>query len=98
MNHTEKKEVRKKMQNIKIHILVIDHAHGQNISAHGTEEEAQKALSEYVKENWEMDAQIPEDESEAIDAYFEEAAGRGLGHSESYSLEETTVKLAGGTR
>jgi len=81
------------MPEIRIHVLVIDHEHGQNITVHPTDEDARKTLYEYVEENWDLGDFIPDDEGEAIDKYFEDAAGRGFGHSESYSLEETTVKI-----
>lgn len=54
--------------------LAITHEHGVDASAHTSREAAEAALLEYVRAWWAVEAgegvPMPEDPSEAIEAYF----------------------------
>ncbi len=72
-------------------VLVIDHRHGTDSSVHRTEGGAREALHSYVVQFWDevvgrhgLADKMPEDPSEAIDAYFEamEDEGYTLGPAE----------------
>lgn len=74
-------------------VLVIEHDHGLNVSAHADEQHARDALAAYVEQwwdhevdgdDWEDDA-MPAERDKAIEAYFEIVEG------ESYLLQEVTV-------
>lgn len=79
-----------------VHVLIISHPHGENVSVHRTEGGALAALLDYVMEWWHdvMDGEPPpKDWKDAIDIYFERMADNGLGHSESYLLEMRALEL-----
>ena len=77
-------------------VLVIDHEHGTNISAHATEDGAKYALYEYCREWW--DDAISEQYGKladlsrdaAIDAYFD--CHNTCLDSEWYILEESKIE------
>jgi len=73
-----------------IYLLMIDHRHGANTSAHKTQEGALTALASYVAQEWEGEMPageaMPESEGEAIANYFHHMEGR-----ESYDIEETEL-------
>lgn len=69
-----------------IWLLTIEHKHGEEQSAHLTEDAAKDALHAYVQEWWEKDGpggDIPTDRDTVIIAYF-----YGDKAAESYSLTE----------
>jgi hypothetical protein len=77
-------------------VLAIDHRHGTDITAYGSEEAARSALAAYVDQWWEeladRDAgtlEPPDDRDEMIDNYFEAAAE--WSEPESYRLESNRV-------
>jgi hypothetical protein len=58
-----------------VHVLTIEHKHGENVSVHRTAAGAQEKLHGYVIEWWEheiSDEPMPEDAEEAIKAYFDQ--------------------------
>ena len=71
-------------------VLTIEHRHGHDTSVHQSEDGARNWLAEYVREwwndgGWLDDEQPPEDDSEAIDLYFEKVG------DEYYSLDQCAV-------
>jgi hypothetical protein len=63
------------MANLTIHIAVIEHRHGFNHYAGGTEQELDEKLAAFCREWWtetDRDGEPPEDDSECIAAYFED--------------------------
>jgi len=58
-----------------VYILAVNHRHGENLSAHATEESAEQALFDYVEDEWggEIDAPFPQEKTqkEIVDEYFE---------------------------
>jgi len=76
---------------VNVWVLVIEHDHGLDVSAHADEQHARDALAAYVEQWWdheidrECDA-MPAERDKAIEAYFEIVEG------ESYLLQEVTVR------
>lgn len=73
---------------MKVHVLVINHRHGINISAHDTARGAEEEVGRYVADEWddEIKEPYPKDSSTAIKAYFEKV------ESESAEIEELTIQ------
>jgi hypothetical protein len=68
-----------------VFVLVIEHRHGNNITAHRTEDGARAWVRSYVGDWWDQEINggkdeadallIPEDDAEAIRHYFENVEG-----------------------
>ncbi|MFA9261750.1 MAG: hypothetical protein ACEQSB_00120 [Undibacterium sp.] len=60
------------MITVPVHILIIHHRQGENVTAHASHEEARKELYDYCLEEWSSSRDpLPQDHDEAIDEYFE---------------------------
>ena len=70
----------------KVYVVSIEHRHGVTVFVHTTIEGAEKALHEWVVENWTSADAIPDDRQEAVDRYFDHLSG------ESYWMSEETVE------
>ncbi len=73
---------------MKVHVLVIHHRHGINLSAHDTAKGAEEEVGRYVADEWddEIKEPYPEDSSTAIKTYFEKV------ESEYAEIEELTIQ------
>lgn len=79
---------------MQVYTLTITHRHGMTTYTAVTKELAAKALFKYVEDNWgdvdpEGDRPMPQDEQDAIDAYFE-YQGRRL-DPEDYMIDLSNV-------
>lgn len=81
-----------------VHVLIIQHKHGEDISVHSSEEYARNELYDYIcnwwgewdELPWDEDKEcnkLPENRDEAIDMYFEVA----IDHGEGYEIAERTL-------
>jgi hypothetical protein len=76
---------------MQIHVLMIEHQHGTNFSAHRTEQGAFAALNAYVAENWEHEMRgdtKPDDPDAAAEIYFEKMCDREGWLLDAVELEE----------
>lgn len=73
---------------MKVHVLVIHHRHGINLSAHDTAKGAEEEVGRYVADEWDAEIepkeQYPEDNQ--VEAYFEKV------ESEWFEIEELTIQ------
>lgn len=71
-----------------IHVLMIHHKHGQNVTAHDTAKGADEELDRYVADEWDAEIepkeQYPEDNQ--VEAYFEKV------ESEWFEVLELTLQ------
>lgn len=76
---------------MKVHVVMIHHRHGINLSAHDTAKGAEEEVGRYVADEW--DAEIkepyPKDSPTAIKDYFEKV------ESEYCEIEELTIQAEG---
>lgn len=58
---------------MKVHILMIHHRYGENVSAHTTAKGAEEALEKYVEAEWEGELRepYPKGSTTAVKDYFE---------------------------
>jgi len=78
-----------KGNSMKVHVLVIHHRHGINLSAHDTAKGAEEEVGRYVADEWADEIQgeeYPKDSSTAIKTYFEKV------ESEYAEIEELTIQ------
>ncbi len=74
---------------MKVHVVVIHHRHGMNLSAHDTAKGAEEEVGRYVADEWDAeikDRPYPTDSSIAITVYFERV------ESEYVEIEELTIQ------
>ncbi len=83
--------------NITIHTARIQHPHGHNDYRETNYLNLRAQIVEYVRENWEVeipDEEMPEDETQLIETYFELVDDEFLEEDEfSISVESTTPEL-----
>lgn len=74
--------------NIPVNVLIIRHAHGENITCHLTHEGALDKLAAYVKEEWNTVTlgERPKSDGDAVQRYFTEAMG------ETFDIEECDLQ------
>ena len=77
---------------MKIYVAIVEHRHGNNIGSFLTKEDRTQWEFEYVKDNWEVEhlGEMPEDQDEAMDAYWENQ--RDAGQPEILTYEEFEVE------
>jgi len=56
-----------------IHVLMIHHKHGQNVTAHDTAKGADEELERYVADEWDAEINEPYPKDEPVKVYFEKA-------------------------
>ena len=71
---------------LKVYVMGISHASGTNFYINMTEREEREALLKYVRDNWPLNREMPEDEDELIEQYFELT-------SESVDQDMATLEL-----
>ena len=82
----------KKWRREKVHVLVIEHRHGNDVYVCRAKRIADRKLDEYVRDWWgyEMGGEpMPEDPKKRLEQYFSEM-GERLGQ-EFYTLRETKI-------
>ena len=74
---------------LRVYVIVISHAFGNNVYASDTEYGAYEHVYGFVKDYWAevSSKKIPRNKDLAIKKYFEKMAA-----SESYTIDEVTVK------
>ena len=83
-----------------VHVLIITHKYGTNVSVFVTCKEAMAELYEFVEEWWgdcgdmhDLPEKPPKNHKKAIDAYFQHQLDHGS-DPEGYEIEQTTLKGA----
>jgi len=76
---------------MKVHVVMIHHKHGINLSAHDTAKGAEEEVGRYVADEWsaEIEPKEPYPEDNQVEAYFEKV------ESEYYEIEELTIQAEG---
>ena len=69
-------------------ILAIDTRYGTDLTAYESYDLARASLMQHVKTYWDLDTPIPENQDDAIDAYFDGST------EDYYALESATVQGA----
>jgi len=81
---------------MRIYTAVVEHSEGHNLYVHRTPEGRDRALDEYIQENWsnEMDPiAMPEgDSKEAMNERYDLYAGNLDGHGESIYVEDMELE------
>lgn len=60
-----------------VHVATIDHRNGTNLYARRTESALIAQIAEYCRTDWPADLELPEDDAEAVDVYFEHMGNGG---------------------
>jgi hypothetical protein len=71
---------------MKVHVVMIHHRHGINLSAHDTAKGAEEEVLRYVEAEWAAEAKEEYPESNQVEAYFEKV------ESEWFEIEELTIQ------
>ena len=60
-----------------VHVACINHRNGTNLYARRTEAALIAQIAEYCRTDWPTDLELPEDDAEAVDTYFEHMGDGG---------------------
>ena len=75
---------------MKVHVVMIHHRHGTNLSAHDTAKGAEEEVGRYVEDEWDYEMgheePYPKGSPTVIKDYFEKV------DSESVEIEELTIQ------
>lgn len=84
-----------KTKKLTVYMALVEHRHGHNLYAGGTELELLNKLHEYVSDSWNefMEGKpMPKSKRQAIDQYFE--ASRDFGHQGEFLTEaDDTIEV-----
>ncbi len=77
---------------MKVHVVMIHHKHGTNLSAHDTAKGAEEEVQQYVDAEWdaEISPKVEYPEENQVEAYFEKV------ESEWFEIEELTIQAEEG--
>ncbi len=71
---------------MKVHVVIIHHRHGINLSAHDTAKGAEEEVGRYVDAEWYAEIKEPYPTENQVEAYFEKV------EREYYEIEELTIQ------